>query len=427
MSSDEPKDPRRRYPRSRISLALQLYHSKAKRRLARGVTLNVGLGGVFAQWDDHGQLSQNQVVRIHLGPPAETWPALNGFLRGRIERIEEGEPPRCALKFLGDPPLCLIAPELVGGHACMVALKKELLTLAAYDVNVLIRGESGTGKNVVAFLLHRYSARSGSPFVLVNLPTIPDSLLESQLFGHEKGAFTDAGKSRPGLFRVADKGSVVLDEISTVPFSVQAKLLQAIEEKSFLPIGSHTMVKVDVRLLATSNDNLEGKMRDGTFREDLFYRLTEMTIVVPPLRERATDVLILSEYFLRKYCRQFRREYRPLDRDIAERFLNYTWPGNVRELENTIKRGVLLGQFDTAKTTNALSPGADALPWLGETHSGLPSGQPHSVGEARSAAERNSLVEALSRCQYDRTRTAAYLGVSYRTLLRWLKKHRVQV
>jgi len=259
----------------------------------------------------------------------------------------------------------------------------------------------------------------------VNCPSIPDSLLESQLFGHERGAFTDAREQKPGLFRVADRGSVVLDEISAVALSVQAKLLQAVEDRKFLPVGAREMVKVDVRFMATTNADLSQMMRAGAFREDLFYRLNEMLLVLPPLRERASDVLLLAEYFLRKYSREFHKEYLPLDRTTAKQFVEYGWPGNVRELENTVKRGVVQGCFEPSRASSEqpewrVPAGPNYL-------TGSAAAPPASVKGAKLGAERQVLLEALSQCHYHRTRAAAHLGISYRTLLRWMKKHAIDV
>ncbi len=418
---------RRERPRSNVPLPVQLYHSKANRRLAWGATRNVSPGGLLVEWDECDGVSGDQVVRVHVGPLVETWPERNGFFRGRIRRLESKPTLRCAVEILDDPPLFLLAAELVGMHPRILKLKRQLLEMADYDVNVLVRGESGTGKNVVAALIHRYSHRCASPYVRLNCPSIPDSLLESQLFGHEKGAFTDAKQGRPGLFRVADGGTLVLDEISSVPLSVQAKLLQAIEEKKFLPLGAREMVTVNVRLVATTNDNLERKIRNGAFREDLFYRLNEMALFVPPLRQRLTDVLILSEHFLRKYCAEFRKDYRPLDRAAAEQFLKYSWPGNVRELENTIKRGLLLGQFETARSASHASESHHAQVEPLASQKGAPPVRPVSMSEARAEAEKQALLGALAACQYNRTSAAARLGVSYRTLLRRMKKYSIQL
>ncbi len=426
LDASAGQDERRECPRTDVLLPVQLHHSKANRLLAWGATRNVSPGGLLVECDDCDGISTDQVVRIHIGPLAETWPERNGFFKGRVRRLENGTTLRCAVEVLDDPPLFLQAAELVGMHPRILKLKRQLLEMADYDVNVLVRGESGTGKNVVAALIHRYSHRCTFPCVRLNCPSIPDSLLESQLFGHEKGAYTDAKQGRPGLFRVADRGTLVLDEISSVPLSVQAKLLQAIEEKKFLPLGARAMVTVNVRLVATTNDNLERKIREGAFREDLFYRLNEMALFVPPLRERLTDVLILSEHFLRTYCTEFRKDYRPLTRAAAEQFLKYAWPGNVRELENTIKRGVLLGQFETTRSASHASEShhAQVAP---ASQEGVAPVRPVSMNEARGEAEKQALLGALAACQYNRTSAAAYLGVSYRTVLRRMKKFSIQL
>ena len=416
---------RRRKPRSLVRLPIEIYHGKAKRRLAIATTLDVSCVGLLADFQSADGIREDQVVRVYVGPPAETWPNNGHFFRGRVRRLESGVQPRCAIEVLDDPPPFLYAPELVGTHPHIIDTKQQLLRVADCEVNVLVRGESGTGKNVVARLVHQYSQRASRPFVCVNCPSIPDSLLESQLFGHERGAFTDAKESRPGLFRVADRGIVVLDEISAVALSVQAKLLQAIEDKKFLPVGAREMVKVDVRFLATTNSDLGVMMRIGTFREDFFYRLSEMVLTMPPLRERSSDVLLLADYFLRRYCREYHKEYRPLSRDMAERFIGHGWPGNVRELQNTIKRGVVLGDFKPTHDTAEPSPhgedgGADRRGRNGEPRSAQ-----MSMRDARSGAEKQVLLDALARCHYNRTKAAASLGISYRTLLRRMKKHEI--
>jgi transcriptional regulator with PAS, ATPase and Fis domain len=205
------------------------------------------------------------------------------------------------------------------------------------------------------------------------------------------------------------------------------KLLQAIEDKKFLPIGARDMVKVDVRFMATTNADLGQMMRAVTFREDLFYRLNEMVLVLPPLRERASDVLLLAEYFLRKYCREFRREYQPFDRQTASRFVEYDWPGNVRELENTVKRGVVQGCFEPVRASFEQPEGRAVAGSSHITGNGGPTASSGCVKGAKLGAERQVLIEALSQCRYHRTRTAAHLGISYRTLLRWMKKHNVDV
>jgi transcriptional regulator with PAS, ATPase and Fis domain len=344
---------RRRYPRAAIQLPLQLYAVGADRRLAEGVTVNVSPVGLLAECTLIAGELHGELVDVRVGLPLLASGEEDERFRARVLRVEEGGVVRCAVEVLGTPPASLLAPELLGSHSSIVDVKRQMLSVLNYDVNVLIRGDSGTGKNVVAALIHRYSRRSSGPFIRVSCPSIPDTLLESQLFGHEKGAFTDARQSRPGLFRIAHGGTIVLDEISAVAPFVQAKLLQAIEEKRFMPIGSREAVHVDVRILATTNDDLEKKMREGSFRRDLFYRLNEIELMLPPLRNRKTDIPLLADYFLRKCSAEFEKDYRPLGGSTLRLLQDYGWPGNVRELENTIKRGVLTGQFDMIAQLNA--------------------------------------------------------------------------
>ena len=416
---------RRKCPRTDVRLPLQFYEGHGVRRLAVGATLNVSPLGLLAEYGQMSFGAEGEIVRVHVGLPTEPWPEADGLFQGRLLRVEDGSPLRCAVEVVGTPPPSLLAPELVGAHPSIQDLKRQLLDIADYDVNVLLRGESGTGKDVAAVVIHRYSDRSHCPFIRVNCPSIPDTLLESQLFGHEKGAFTDAKYARPGLFRMAEKGTLVLDEISAIPSFVQAKLLQAIDEKRFLPVGGRQTVSVDVRLMATTNDNLEKKIREGTFREDLFYRLNEVELMVPPLRERASDIPLLADHFLRKYCAEFRKQYRPLEGHTTETFRNYTWPGNVRELENTIKRGILMGQFSTPDQQRAANRRSVSTSARGGHASASANSRP--MIDVREQAEREALIQALETVGHDRTQAAAQLGVSYRTLLRRLKKYDVEV
>jgi transcriptional regulator with PAS, ATPase and Fis domain len=416
---------RRRYPRAELPLPLQLYDLRSEQRLAVGSTVNVSPVGMLAQFGENGQFEPGQLARVHVGLPAEVWPEQSGLFTGRVLRVESGPPALCALAVEEEPPAFLHAPELVGLHPSMLEVKSQLLEVVDYDVNILVQGESGTGKNVAAALIHRYSRRSKYPFIRVNCPSIPDTLLESQLFGHERGAFTDAKQAQPGLFRVADRGTLVLDEISAVPSAIQAKLLQAIEEKKFVPVGGRRTVEVDVRLIATTNDSMEKRIREGDLRKDLFYRLNEVTLTMPPLRDRKSDVPLLADYFMRRYCSEFRKPYRPLSRGTLEMFRHYAWPGNVRELENTIKRGVLIGQFE-AGTSTPRRPAAG--PEDGSSYAPDDAlSQCRSMREARDEAEKRALVEALEAADYDRTKAAAQLGISYRTLLRRIRKYDVRV
>ncbi|MDQ7031359.1 MAG: sigma-54 dependent transcriptional regulator [Desulfonauticus sp.] len=231
--------------------------------------------------------------------------------------------------------------ELVGNTLVMQRLKEKISAIAKTDFTVLIRGESGTGKELVARKIYELSSRNNYPFISVNCPAIPETLLESELFGHKKGAFTGADKDREGLFKQAHKGTILLDEIGDISLSVQTKLLRVLQEKEIRPVGANTTLKCDVRILATTNQNLEVKIKKGLFREDLFYRLNVMEIVVPPLRERREDIPLLATYFVTLTCKELGLE----DKEIAPEVLAYLtskeWPGNVRELQNFVRRLVV--------------------------------------------------------------------------------------
>ncbi len=207
---------------------------------------------------------------------------------------------------------------------------------------VLLQGESGTGKDLVAKVIHYQSSRADKPFMEINVTTLPDTLIESELFGHEKGAFTDAKTQKKGLFELSDGGSIYLDEIGEMSAGTQTKLLKVIENKSFKRIGGVKDIEVDVRIIAATNKNLEEEMRNGNFREDLYYRLKVIPIVLPPLRERPSDIPILAKYFIDEFNAQFRKNMKGLAKETEKAFSEYPWPGNVRELKNVIERAMIL-------------------------------------------------------------------------------------
>jgi two-component system nitrogen regulation response regulator GlnG len=231
---------------------------------------------------------------------------------------------------------------LIGRHPRMQEVYKAIGRIAGSDVTVLIRGESGTGKELVARAIHHYSRRSGRAFVAVSCAAIPATLLESEMFGHERGAFTDAKERRLGKFELAQGGTLYLDEIGDMPVELQTKLLRALQERTIERVGGHESIRVDVRVIAATNRDLDAAMREGTFREDLFYRLNVVTLNLPPLRERRRDVPLLVEHFLAKHAEELG------DRGVApealDRLVGYDWPGNVRELENVIQRAMVLAQ-----------------------------------------------------------------------------------
>ncbi|MCX7823151.1 MAG: sigma-54 dependent transcriptional regulator [Syntrophobacterales bacterium] len=231
--------------------------------------------------------------------------------------------------------------NIVGASASIRRVFDAIRMVAPTDVTVLIRGESGTGKELVARAIHELSDRRDGPFIPVNCPAVPDQILESELFGYKKGAFTHAVQDRKGLFQEAQKGTIFLDEIGDIPMNIQTKLLRVLQEKEIKPLGDTRTVKVDVRVVASTNQDLEKKIAEGTFREDLFYRLNVVPIFVPPLRERREDIPLLTEHFLKKYAKKFNKPVKTISSEAMKLLMNREWKGNVRELENTIMRGIL--------------------------------------------------------------------------------------
>lgn len=232
--------------------------------------------------------------------------------------------------------------NIVGTSNKMAEVFQMIERVADTDVTVLIRGESGTGKELVANAIHFNSSRASKPFLKLNCAALPDMLIESELFGHEKGAFTGATEQRVGKFERADGGTLFLDEIGTLNLDAQAKFLRVLQEKEFERIGGHRTLRVDVRIIAATNKNLERAIEEGTFREDLYYRLSVFPIFMPPLRERKTDILLLSDFFVEKFNQKHKKDVRRISTPAIDMLLQYHWPGNVRELENCIERAVLL-------------------------------------------------------------------------------------
>ncbi|MEJ2721266.1 MAG: sigma-54 dependent transcriptional regulator [bacterium] len=238
------------------------------------------------------------------------------------------------------------AEGLVGDSHPMRELRDKITRIADTEASVLITGESGTGKELVARLLHEHSRRRAAPFVPVNCAAIPDTLLESELFGHRPGAFTDAKTGRKGLFLEADRGTLFLDEIGEIPMALQPKLLRALEERRIRPIGGNEELAVDVRVISATNRDLESATEHGRFREDLFYRLNVIQIEVPPLRARGSDALLLALHFAEKIAGRMKKNVIGISGPAAEKLLEYDWPGNVRELRNAIERAVALARFE---------------------------------------------------------------------------------
>jgi DNA-binding NtrC family response regulator len=297
--------------------------------------------------------------------------------------------------------------------------------VAASDASILITGESGVGKEVIARRLHQKSARADAPFIAVNCAAIPDTLLESELFGHEKGAFTGAVARRIGKFEEADGGTLLLDEISEMDLRLQAKLLRAIQERVIDRVGGQKPVHVNIRILATSNRDLAQLARDGEFREDLLYRLNVVNLHIPPLRERKADLIALADFFIDKYSRVNDRLARRLSEAARAQVLAHSWPGNVRELENAMHRAVLLSNAEEIAPDAIRAPdGApvgvrrDAASRAAEAaHAATRS----LVGRTVSEVEQDLILQTLTHCLGNRTHAAHILGISIRTLRNKLK------
>jgi len=286
--------------------------------------------------------------------------------------------------------------------------------VAPSDATVLIRGESGTGKELIARALHYASPRAAGPLVKVNCAALAESLLEAELFGHEKGAFTGAVASRKGRFELADGGSIFLDEIGDLPPHLQVKLLRVLQEREFERVGSSRPIKVDVRLLAATHRNLEALVREGRFREDLYYRINVVTIVLPPLRERREDLPPLIEHFLRAFAGKNGKTVRGLTREAREALLRYDYPGNIRELENLMERAVVLTRDDVI--------GVEDLPLTLETPA-PGAGEGAGLIAAVEGLERRMIRDALAKADGTQTRAAELLGISERVLRYKLKKY----
>ncbi len=239
------------------------------------------------------------------------------------------------------------APVIIGEHPSLRQVSVTLQRAAGTDATVLLEGESGTGKELFARALHALSPRSAGPFVAINCAAIPETLLESELFGYEKGAFTGAFARKPGKFELAHRGTLFLDEIGDLPLNLQAKILRALEEKRFERIGGTALLQVDVRLVAATNKNLRASVATKQFREDLFFRLSVFPITIPPLRERADDIPILARHFVVKFCRDMKKAPLQISPAAGQELQAYPWPGNVRELQNCIERAVILAEGDT--------------------------------------------------------------------------------
>jgi DNA-binding NtrC family response regulator len=298
-------------------------------------------------------------------------------------------------------------PEMIGEHPSILAAGREMQRIAPMDSTVLLLGESGTGKELFASAIHKLSPRSEKPFVAVNCAAIPESLVENELFGHEKGAFTGADARQAGRFELAHGGTLFLDEIGELPLTVQSKLLRVLEAGRVQRLGATTDVSVNVRVIAATNRNLEGAIEAQTFRRDLYYRLAVFPIRIPALRERGKDILLLAEHFLERFRRELRKPQLALSSSARKTLSSHAWPGNVRELQNVVERAAILHD-DVIEAADL----------------GLAAAQAAAAG-AGAADDRLSLEAVMRDCKWNKQAAAEKLGISYKTLLNRLKDHQL--
>ena len=332
-----------------------------------------------------------------------TKPIKISLLRGEIERIRESLERRHGLK--ADDVLVTEDPKM-----------KQILSLvelaAPTDASVLITGESGTGKELIANTLHARSRRSAAPFIKVNCASIPEALLESEMFGHERGAFTDAKEQKKGLFELAAGGSIFLDEIGDMNLGIQAKMLRVLQDRKFVRLGGSKFIDADCRIVAATNHDLSSAIKAGRFREDLYYRLAVINLHVPPLRERKRDILPLVDYFLGSFSRLYGKRITGLSRDVREVVLAHDWPGNIRELRNFMERAVIFSQGEEIETSSL----PEQYLRLGETPA------PAGLEERYAGSAREVISEALSLSRGVKQEAAKLLKIDRKTLYNRMKK-----
>jgi DNA-binding NtrC family response regulator len=323
------------------------------------------------------------------------------------------------LDLISRPPSEEIEELIIGQSPRMREVFELTNRIAPSKATILIQGETGTGKEVLARYIHHISPRRDKPFIPVNCGALPETLVEDELFGHERGAYTDAYSERKGRFELADGGTLFLDEITTLSPSAQVKLLRVLQEGEFERIGGTTSIKVDVRIIAASNEDVKLAVQEGNFREDLFYRLNVVTIDLPPLRERREDIPLLVEHFIRKHSVRHEKEVKSISDEAMKALMYYEWPGNVRELENAIERAVILAETDTIGLE-------DLPPWIKGEGEGSGESMRDGIfvpfGMRIEDVERLLIRETLSRVGGDKTKAARILGISRRTIYRKLQE-----
>jgi DNA-binding NtrC family response regulator len=293
--------------------------------------------------------------------------------------------------------------SFIGSSPAISAVLSLARKVAKTDANILITGENGTGKDLLAQEIHRLSARSAEVFVRVDIGSLSESLFESELFGHTKGAFTDAHESRQGKFEIAEKGTLFLDEIGNISMSQQSRLLTALEDRTIVRVGSNQQVRIDIRLICATNRNIENLVKEGLFREDLLYRINTIQISLPPLRERGNDILVLTDFFLNKYASRYKGHEIRINKQAADKLLNYSWPGNIRELQHTIEKAVILSDSHVLKPDDIY---LKATPFSGTS---LPFSTLMEM-------EQEMIRQALEKNNGNLTAAASQLGITRQTL-----------
>jgi two-component system, response regulator FlrC len=383
--------------------------------------------------DIRGLIQANEAERIHVpvvacGVGADSERAADAIRAGAKEFIPlppEAQLIAAVLAAVSDDNRPMVVRD--ASMRAVIALADQV---APSDASILITGESGVGKEVIARYLHQKSRRANRPFISVNCAAIPENLLESELFGHEKGAFTGALARRIGKFEEANGGTLLLDEISEMDARLQAKLLRALQEREIDRVGGAKPVKVDIRILATSNRDLAQAVKEGTFREDLLYRLNVVNLRLPPLRERPGDVVALAEFFVKKYAAANGMPARAISAEAKRRLVQHRWPGNVRELENAMHRAVLLSVgAEIDETAIRLPDGQPLAPADAHTRTAQAAASTAEtvsrsfVGQTVSEMEQTLILETLEHCFGNRTHAANILGISIRTLRNKLKEY----
>lgn len=305
--------------------------------------------------------------------------------------------------------------EIIGTSAALQAVFRLVEKVSATNASILISGESGTGKELIARAIHHHSLRADKPFIAINCGALPESLLESELFGHTKGAFTDARTDKKGLLRSAEGGTIFLDEIGEMPTVLQVKLLRALQEHEVTPIGASVPVKFDARIIAATNSNLEEEVAKGNFREDLFYRLNVIEIFLPPLRERREDIPLLVKHFVTKIAQEQNAPEKSFSKPALNALINYNWQGNIRELRNAVERSFILGGDEI--DLESLPPKVRA------TQQGFEMRDPDGLRPTLEEVERRYVLEILNQANQDKTLAAEILGIDLSTLYRKLKRY----